>query len=256
MKYHNPIILIGAGEMGGVFARGLLRAGHTIHPVTRSISIDDTASSVPNPELVLVAVAENDLHPVLETIPTQWRDRLVLLQNELLPRDWEQHELENPTVISVWFEKKRGMDFKVIIPSPVFGPHANTVADALGELEIPTTVLSQQSDLLQELVLKNVYILTTNIAGLVTGGTVGELWENNKQLTQTIANEVIDLQEWLTASTLDREALVAGMVRAFEGDPNHNCMGRSALARLDRALQLATEADLELPEMRKTRDSL
>ncbi|MBC8519054.1 MAG: hypothetical protein H8D24_01415 [Gammaproteobacteria bacterium] len=255
MTNHNSIILIGAGEMGGVFARGFLRAGYTVHPVTRAISIDETASSIPDPELVLVAVAENDLHPVLETIPPQWRDRLVLLQNELLPRDWEQHRLQNPTVISVWFEKKRGMDFKVIIPSPVFGPHAERVFNALGELDIPVNVLSSQPELLQELVLKNVYILTTNIAGLVTGGTVGELWENHQPFTRIIANEVIDLQEWLTGETLDREALISGMVEAFEGDLNHNCMGRSAPARLDRALQIAAEADIELPEMRKIKES-
>lgn len=246
---NRSIILIGAGEMGGVFARGFLRAGYTVHPVTRAISIDETASSIPNPELVLVAVAESDLHSVLETIPTQWRDRLVLLQNELLPRDWEQHGLDSPTVISVWFEKKRGMDFKVIIPSPVHGPHADTIAGSLGMLEISTTVLNNPGDLLQELVLKNVYILTTNIAGLAVGGTVGELWEHHQELAQTVANEVIDLQEWLTETSLDREALVVGMVRAFDGDLNHNCMGRSAPARLGRALQLGEEAGIALPKM-------
>ncbi len=253
---NKSIILIGAGEMGGVFARGFLRAGYTVHPATRATPIDDTASSITDPELVLVAVAENDLHPVLETIPTQWRDRLVLLQNELLPRDWEQHSLKNPTVISVWFEKKRGMDFKVIIPSSVFGPHAETIADALGELDIPVNTLSSQPELLQELVLKNVYILTTNIAGLVTGGTVGELWDNHQPLARTIANEVIDLQQWLTGETMDREALIAGMVNAFEGDLNHNCMGRSAPVRLERALQLAAEAEIDLPEMKKIAESL
>ena len=249
MNPKKTIILIGAGEMGGVFARGLLRSGHPVHPVTRAISVDETASVIPNPELVLVAVAESDLHSVLETIPTQWRDRLVLLQNELLPRDWVQHGLENPTVISVWFEKKRGMDFKVIIPSPIYGPHAKTIAESLGMLEIPTTLLDSPGELLQELVLKNVYILTTNIAGLEVGGTVGELWENHRELAQTVANEVIDLQEWMSGETLNRDALVNGMVEAFKGDLDHNCMGRSAPARLERALQLGEEAGISLPKM-------
>lgn len=245
----KPVILIGAGEMGGVFARGLLRAGYPVHPVTRALSIAETAHEMPDPAFVIVGVAEGDLHPVLEEIPDQWRDRLVLLQNELLPRDWQQHGLVNPTVISVWFEKKRGMDFKVIIPSPVLGPHAQTIADALGTLEISTKVLSTDDELLLELVLKNVYILTTNIAGLKVGGNVGALWKEHQTLARTIANEVIDLQEWLTGSTLDREALINGMVEAFNGDLNHNCMGRSAPARLQRALQQATEAGITLPEM-------
>ncbi|MBT3404162.1 MAG: hypothetical protein HN421_10695, partial [Gammaproteobacteria bacterium] len=163
--------------------------------------------------------------------------------------DWQQHGLENPTVISVWFEKKKGMDFKVIIPSPVLGPHAQTIADSLGKLEISTEVLSTPVELLQELVLKNLYILTTNIAGLRVGGNVGELWEKHQPLARNIANEVIDLQEWLTKEKLDREALIDGMVEAFNGDLNHNCMGRSAPARLQRALQQATEAAINLPEM-------
>lgn len=245
----QPVILIGAGEMGGVFARGLLRAGYPVHPVTRSDSITETAAEIPDPAFVIVGVAEGDLHSVLEQIPAAWRDRLALLQNELLPRDWKQHGLDNPTVISVWFEKKKGMDFKVIIPSPVLGPHAQTIADALATLEISTKVLSTPADLLQELVLKNVYILTTNIAGLKVGGNVGELWEHHQDLARTVANEVIDLQEWLTNEPLNREALIDGMVKAFNGDLNHGCMGRSAPARLQRALELAKEAGINLPEM-------
>ncbi len=67
------------------------------------------AKALTAPALVLVAVGEADLHPVLEKIPTAWRDCLALLQNELLPRDWEAHGLQEPTVISVWFEKKKAM---------------------------------------------------------------------------------------------------------------------------------------------------
>lgn len=37
------------------------------------------------------------------------------------------------------------------------------------------------------------------------------------------------------------------MLVAFNGDPDHNCMGRSAPARLERALQLAEQYQLELP---------
>ena len=38
---------------------------------------------------------------------------------------------------------------------------------------------------------------------------------------------------------------------AFDGDPEHGCMGRSAPARLQRALELAKAHDIELPEMEK-----
>jgi hypothetical protein len=117
-----PVVLIGVGEMGGVFARGLLRLGHPVYPVTRATPMADVAAAVPRPALVLVAVAEADLQSVLRDLPATWRDRAGLLQNELLPGDWPM--LADPTVISVWFEKKAGQDAKVVIPSPVFGPRA------------------------------------------------------------------------------------------------------------------------------------
>ena len=252
----QPVVVIGLGEMGGVFARGLLKSGHPVYPVIRSMDIEKEANSIPDPELVLVAVAENDLHPVLEKIPQQWRSKLVLLQNELLPRDWQQHQLDNPTVISVWFEKKKGQDAKVIIPSPVFGPHANNISEALGSIDIPTNVLSDHSSLEFELVLKNVYILTTNIAGLVTGGTVGELWQSHKDAARSVANDVMDLQESLTGNKHNREALINGMVNAFNGDLEHKCMGRSAPIRLERALKLADEAGIDVAKLKEIKKAI
>ncbi len=247
----SVVVVIGIGEMGSVFARGFLRCGHPVYPITRGEDVVAAANTIPEPELVLVAVAEGDLHPVLSQIPAAWRDRLALLQNELLPRDWQQHQLDNPTVISVWFEKKKGQDSKVIIPSPLFGPHATLISDGLESIGIACKVLSSGEELLYELVRKNVYILTSNIAGMVTGGTVGELWADHRDIATRVADEIIDLQEHLTDGPLPREKLINGMVEAFDGDPDHNCMGRSAPARLARALALATEAGIETPQLKE-----
>jgi ketopantoate reductase len=236
--------------MGSVFARGLLRVGHPVYPVTRQTSVSDTSKQIAEPEIVLLAVAEKDLHAALQNIPAIWRDRLVLLQNELLPNDWIQYGYENPTVISVWFEKKKGQDTRVIIPSPAYGPNAKLLETALGSIDIPVQVLHDSEALLFELVRKNVYILTTNIAGLKIGGNVGELWSLHRDTARGIAGEVIQLQEKLSCQTLDSEALIASMVKAFEGDPEHKCMGRSAPARLQRALELADNFKLDLPMLR------
>jgi len=246
----NPVVVVGIGEMGSVFARGFLRLGHPLYPVVRGIKMVEMARQLAEPELVVIAVAEKDIQAVLQEIPAGWRDRLVLLQNELLPDDWSKHNLD-PTVISVWFEKKQGMDSKVIIPSPVFGQHAQLVADALTSIDIATNVLGSAEDLLFELVLKNVYILTTNISGMETGGTVGELWSRHRQLATEVANEVIQLQQKLTGQALNNEQLLEGMVHAFNGDPEHGCMGRSASARLERALKLAAEHGQDLPRLKQ-----
>jgi len=246
-----PIILIGIGEMGSVFARGLLRNGHPVYPVTRNDDLTEIAQRLPSPELVLIAVAENDLHAVLEVIPPAWQQRLCLLQNELLPNDWQRYGLINPTVISVWFEKKKGQDVKVLIPSPVLGAAADLLKTSLGKLDIPVRILANASELLFELVLKNVYIVTTNCAGLVTGGTVSELWANHRELAEAVAHEVIEIQTTLTGQDFQAEALIAGMLEAFKGDPDHRCTGRSAPARLARALQQADAAGLAIPRLRE-----
>lgn len=246
----KPIVLLGVGEVGGVFARALLRAGHPVFPITRDMDMAAEAMVLPDPELVLVSVAEKDLHPVLQSLPASWKARAGLLQNELLPRDWQAHGMTDPTVISVWFEKKKGQDAKVLIPSPAYGPRAGLLTDSLLGIGIAARVVDSAAAMRDELVLKNVYILTTNIAGLVVGGTVSELWRDHEALAREVAGEVIQIQAWLTGETLDTERLVQGMLIAFDGDPDHGCMGRSAPARLARALELADAAGLAVPRLR------
>ena len=247
----NFVCLIGVGEMGGVFARGLLRSGHPVYPVTRGMTLMEAAKEIPDPEAVVVGVRENELPGILRTMPQNWRDKLVLVQNELLPRDWQDQKIITPTVISVWFEKKRPMDYKVIIPSPVYGPRADLVEAALSSLDIPCQVLNSDEDLLFELVLKNLYILTINIAGLEVGGTVRELWGQHQSLAKDITNDVLDIQFDLIEQKLDRGRLIEGMVKAFAGDWDHKCLGRTAPARLERVVQQADAAGLAVKTLKK-----
>jgi ketopantoate reductase len=244
----KAVVVIGLGEMGSVFARGLLRLGHPVFPVNRDTNMRKLARELPDPKLVLVAVGEKDLVPVLERLPRAWLKRLALLQNELLPKDYEH--LGKVSVISVWFEKQKGQDVKVLIPSPAHGPRAKLLAKALATLDIPVKLVERQRDMLHELVVKNLYILTTNIAGLRSGGTVSELWLDHRELARSVANEVISLQEGLTGSRFNNDELIDAMLEAFDGDPDHRCMGRSAPARLARALEHADRLGLELPTLR------
>jgi len=127
---------------------------------------------------------------------------------------------------------------------------ALSMADEAG-LDIPATIMENEATLLFELVLKNLYILTTNIAGLEAGSNVQQLWLKHNELACEVAGDVLDIQEYLSGEKLNRTALIEGMLRAFDGDPEHGCMGRSAPARLQRALSMADEAGLDIPTLRR-----
>lgn len=246
----DPIIVIGLGELGSVFARGFLRLGYPVQGVSRDMDSSLIAQTVPNPAAVLIAVGEADIQQTLATLPQQWKDKVILLQNELLPRDWLAAEIKEPTVISVWFEKKKGMDSKVVLPSPIFGANSKLVFDALAQVDLPSFILDSEEELTYELVRKNLYILTTNIAGLEVGGNVEALANQHKEVMHAVANDVLDIQDWLTKSTNERSRLMDGLLEAINGDLEHGCMGRSASARLTRAIGFADKAGLDISKMR------
>lgn len=246
----DPIIVIGLGELGSVFARGFLRLGYPVQGVARDMDTSLVANTIPNPAAVLIAVGEADIAQTLATLPTVWKDKVILLQNELLPRDWQAAEIDNPTVISVWFEKKKGMDSKVVLPSPIFGANAKLVFNALSQIDLPSFILDSEDELTYELVRKNLYILTTNISGLEVGGNVEGLANQHSAVMNAVANDVLDIQDWLTETKNDRQRLMEGLLEAINGDLAHGCMGRSAPARLARAIGFADQAGLEVPTLR------
>jgi len=252
----EPVIIIGLGEMGSVFARALLKLGYPVYPVARDTDMDELAKEIPAPIMVLNSVGESDLQASLKKIPSAWHSSVALLQNELLPRDWESYPFTNPTVISVWFEKKKGQDSKVLVASPCFGAKASIIVDALATLDIPAVEVASADEMEQELLIKNVYILTTNISGLITKGNVEDLWNNHNDLALDVANEVMDIQATLVGHKLDREKLIAGFKRGIDGDLQHMCMGRSAPGRLARAIEQADAAGLDVKKLREINASL
>lgn len=246
-----PVVIIGLGQLGRVFAGGFLRAGHPVYPVNRGEDMGRLARDLPHPALVVVAVAEADFHPVATALPAVWKDHVALVQNELLPRDWQAHAISNPTVAAVWFEKKPGTDAKPLLSTPVHGPGAALMVSALTAIGLPARAVGSEAERDYELVRKNLYILTTNIAGLLTGGTVGELWKQHRPLAEEVAQEVLDIQDALTGACQDRSALLRGLEEAIEADPQHACRGRSAPERLRRALAHADDAGLAVPKLRE-----
>lgn len=256
MSPGNTAAVVGLGQLGGVFAHALLRTGHTVVPVRRHDLLADVLGGA-DPSVTVICVGEDDLGTVLPEVPKPHRGRCVLVQNELLPDVWAPFDM-TPTVAVVWFEKKVKTPILPILSTPVSGPMAGRIVDALKALDIPAHEVSQQA-LLHEMVLKNLYIVTANAAGLVLGGTTGDLATQHRGRATAIALEVFEIQRVRASETLGtdtgqalstaRDGLIDRLFEAFMADPLHGTKGRTAPVRLARALAQASSFGIATPEL-------
>lgn len=249
MRLRAPIVVVGLGELGQVLASGFLKIGHPVYPLNRDACFTELKTRAIDPMLVVVAVGDKDLEEVLRAMPSGFKNRIVLLQNNLLEPDWLRHGIQNPTILVVWLDKKTGRPAVAVLPNKVFGPYGEEVAQALNALQIETQVRPME-DLDRALVAKNLYIHTINIAGLRVGGTVGELWKDHRSLTEAIAGEILEIQCARLGRALDGHLMMSDMLEGFSGDLNHLCMGRSATNRLANALAFANDYKLAVPTLR------
>lgn len=247
----KTIVIVGLGQLGGVFAHALLRHGCAVVPANRGDDLHALAETL-DPELVLFCVGEGELDGLLGDLPPAWKSKVGLLQNELLPAHWERHGITTPTVAVVWFEKKKPIVPHVIQSTPISGPSAQLLVNALGTQDLAAHVVPDDA-IEDALVAKNVYILTANLGGLAIAEsgdtTVGQLWNNHRELAEGIAREAIALQAAEVGHDLDVEGQLTALAQAFAADADHKAMGRSAPARLERAKRAAEARQLHLPSI-------
>ena len=250
MRLKASVAIVGLGELGQVLASGFLKIGHPVFPLNRGSSFSELTTSGVDPLLIIIAVGEKDLKEVLMILPESFKDRIVLLQNNLLRPDWQHYQIALPTVLVAWLDKKPGRPSVSVLPNQVFGPHRELVAQALNALDIETHG-GPMEDLDRALVAKNLYIHTINIAGLLVGGTIGDLWHHHRSLAQGIAEEIFQIQCARLGYDLDENLVIQDMLEGFAGDWNHLCLGRSAPQRLANALGLADQFQLATPIIRE-----
>ncbi|MEA4910090.1 MAG: hypothetical protein GYA17_18050 [Chloroflexi bacterium] len=248
---NKPVVVIGLGQIGSVFAQGFLLNHHPVYPIRHDMDAQAEAGGIPEPQVVLVAVREETLHAILQALPPGWSDRLALVQNELLPRDWESHHLPHPSVATIWFEKRKDRPADSYYPSVVYGPQAGLVEAALQSLGLPTRRAASAEEMLYEMVRKNLYIVAKNIAGMAAPGNVGSLWAQHHDLFVSVAREVLAVQAWLAGRPLPTERLLAQLGADVEGQPEKGTAGGSAPGRLARAIGYADLAGLEVPQLRQ-----
>lgn len=246
---NEAIAIVGMGQLGALSSELLGARGARVTPIRRGDAI--AAATLP-PDRVIVAVGEDDLAGALASLPVAWRDRVVLVQNELAPDQWQAHGVTHPTVAIVWFEKKAGKPARVVLPTPIAGPWAVPLAATLTEAGLPASAIDDTL-LLPSLLDKNVYILVSNLAGLVAppGTTTSALLELPMLETTTrVFADVLAVECARLGLPLDEDTASAQMMRAFTADPDHVAAGRSAPARLRRTLARAAQLGLEVPTLR------
>jgi len=249
VRLKAPVAVVGLGELGQVLATGFLKIGHPVYPLIRGSSLADLTTLSVDPFLIIVAVGEKDLDGILMTLPETFRDRIVLLQNNLLEPDWLIHRILLPTILVAWLDKKPGRPSVSVLPNKVFGPHRELVAEALNALNIVSQSCPIE-DLNRALVSKILYIHTINIAGLRVKGTVGELWHHHRALAEGVADEILQILSARLGCKLDKHQMIQDMLEGFSGDWNHLCLGRSAPQRLANALSYADRFALSTPMLR------
>ncbi|GAB4208525.1 MAG: hypothetical protein OHK0013_27070 [Sandaracinaceae bacterium] len=248
MSAPSRVLLVGPGQLGRVLAGGLVACGVSIDVVRRGEPIAPTDAHA----LVLVAVGEKDLDAVLAALPASHRDRVALLQNELVPASWRVHGVLDPTVLVVWFEKKAGRPAQVVRTTPVAGPHAELFVRAMAAMDLPAEAIAP-SALVAELVVKNLYIVGANVLGLRYGGTTGALATEHRIEAEAVLREVLAIERARLsiedARGLDDDALLARTFEAFLADPAHGTLGRTAKERLARALARGRAAGVAMPAL-------
>jgi ketopantoate reductase len=240
------VLLVGPGQLGRVIAGGLVACGVSVDPVLRGEALEPG----PSHDVVLVAVGERDLDAALGAIPDTHRDRVVLLQNELVPPSWHARSIVKPTVLVVWFEKKRGRAIQEVRETEIAGPHAGLFVRALAAMDVGAREISEL-DLVSALVVKNLYIVGANVLGLTIGGTTGDLVRAHGARTERVLREVLAVERARLGPevTLDGDDVLARTIDAFLSDPQHGTVGRTAKERLGRALDRARAAGLSTPEL-------
>lgn len=266
-RFHSsgvPIVVVGVGQIGAVLVDGLQRLGRDVVPVRRGEA--GRLDGIEDAEVVMVCVAEDDLDTAVASVPPRLRPRIGLVQNELVPATWRAIGLEAPTVAVVWFEKKAGRDAIALLPTPVAGPAARTVVDALRAVDLPAEPIEAGAPLTRALVAKNLYILVGNLAGMAAGRagvapggvpwpsgvtTMGMLLADHRGFVRALGAEILAVDRArmgaADAALVDEHDAWSTVEAAVAADPAHGCRGRSAPARLARTLARARAAQLPTP---------
>lgn len=242
----RDIVVYGLGQLGQLYGSAALRAGFRVTPITRSVAPQAVLTALPEQTPVLVAVGEDAVAAALDELGTR---PAILLQNELFPAAWETRG-SAPTVMVPWLLKKAGQPLTVPRATQVFGPQAAIVEALHAALAIPCERLPSTAALHQALVDKYAFILTINALGLLRDRTLAIWLAEDPLRVRALADEAAALGERLCGSSIDRALAIQAVLEGMRGLGSMSARGRTARARVDRALAHAARLGVDVTELR------
>jgi len=261
----RDLIVVGIGELGSLYANAALKRGLRVTPLTRAQDPASTLLEAPADTPVLVAVGEADLDAALQSLPAERLASLILLQNELFPSHWARFTRSTPTVMVPWLLKKKGEPLLVARSTPVYGRHAPLVVELHAALGFSAEALPDEAALRQAIVDKYAFILTVNALGLLEDLSLGEWSNKDPAQVGALAREAAQLgarlvtaranddgPEQIPASELERidvDASIAQVELGMRAMAAMRARGRTAKARLERALSNAARFGLVTPAL-------
>jgi ketopantoate reductase len=244
----NDFVVWGPGELGRWFGGAALRLGMRVTPITRGMNVREALGGLHHETPILAAVGEDALDEVLAGLPEVRKGSVILLQNELFAAAWQRHHVR-PTVMVPWLLKKRGQPELVGRATRVHGVHAELVTALHRVLGVPCITLEDASAVHQALVEKYAFIVTINALGLVQDATLAELLEIAPGRVKVLASEATQLGAALAAGHIDESESVSATHEAMRALGTVSARGRTAAARIKRALGHARALGLSLPEL-------
>jgi ketopantoate reductase len=245
----KDLVVIGLGELGKVFAQSALSAGLRVTPVRRGDDVAGRLHGLSHETPLLVAVGEDALAQVLDALPIERRDAVILLQNELWPAVWRSRAMQ-PSVVVPWVLQKTGQPRIVVGTSPAFGRHAGVIAALCAGAGLPSEVLADESALLQALAEKYAFILTINALGAFRDDLLGAFLAAEEARIEALCHEASELSAVLTGAPIDEAKCISRTRAAMAAMASVRARGRSAQMRVARALAHARDFGLAVPTLK------
>jgi hypothetical protein len=244
----NDLVVIGLGELGKVFAQSALGAGVRVTPIRRQDDMAQRLRGLSPESPLLVAVGEEALLPVLDALPAERRDAVILLQNELWPTVWRSRAME-PSVVLPWALQKPGLSRLVVGTSPVFGRQSALLCTLCAGAGIPSEPLRDELALMQALADKYAFILTINALGAWRDDVLGAFLQSASARVEALCREASALSAVLTGAPIDASRCLSRTLEAMAAMASVSARGRTAKVRVARALAHAHDLGVAVPTL-------